>query len=234
MTDPYVGQLTFLRVYSGVLNSGDTVYNPIKSKKERIGRMLQMHANEREEIKEVRAGDIAAAVGLKDVTTGDTLCDPDKIIMLERMEFPEPVISQAVEPKTKADQEKMGIALNRLAQEDPSFRVHTDEESGQTIISGMGELHLEILVDRMKREFGVEAIGRQAAGGVSRDDPQRRSRTPKASSSSSRVVAANMATSSSSSSRKRRARDSNSSTRSRAAWSRANTSRRWKRASRKR
>jgi elongation factor G len=157
MTDPYVGQLTFLRVYSGVLNSGDTVFNPVKSRKERIGRLLQMHANEREEIKEVRAGDIAAAVGLKDVTTGDTLCDPDRIITLERMEFPEPVISQAVEPKTKADQEKMGIALNRLAQEDPSFRVHTDEESGQTIISGMGELHLEILVDRMKREFGVEA-----------------------------------------------------------------------------
>jgi elongation factor G len=157
MTDPYVGQLTFLRVYSGVLNSGDTVYNPVKSRKERIGRLLQMHANEREEIKEVRAGDIAAAVGLKDVTTGDTLCDPNKIITLERMEFPEPVISQAVEPKTKADQEKMGIALQRLAQEDPSFRVHTDEESGQTIISGMGELHLEILVDRMKREFGVEA-----------------------------------------------------------------------------
>ncbi|GAB4478126.1 MAG: elongation factor G [Burkholderiaceae bacterium] len=157
MTDPYVGQLTFLRVYSGVLNSGDTVYNPVKGKKERIGRLLQMHANEREEIKEVRAGDIAAAVGLKEVTTGDTLCDPNHIITLERMEFPEPVISQAVEPKTKADQEKMGVALNRLAQEDPSFRVHTDEESGQTIISGMGELHLEILVDRMKREFGVEA-----------------------------------------------------------------------------
>jgi elongation factor G len=157
MTDPYVGQLTFLRVYSGVLNSGDTVYNAVKQRKERIGRILQMHANEREEIKEVRAGDIAAAVGLKDVTTGDTLCDPTKVITLERMEFPEPVISQAVEPKTKADQEKMGIALNRLAQEDPSFRVHTDEESGQTIISGMGELHLEILVDRMKREFNVEA-----------------------------------------------------------------------------
>ncbi|GMV60632.1 elongation factor G [Betaproteobacteria bacterium PRO7] len=157
MTDPYVGQLTFLRVYSGVLNSGDTVFNPVKGKKERIGRLLQMHANEREEIKEVRAGDIAAAVGLKEVTTGDTLCDPNQIITLERMEFPEPVISQAVEPKTKADQEKMGVALNRLAQEDPSFRVHTDEESGQTIISGMGELHLEILVDRMKREFGVEA-----------------------------------------------------------------------------
>jgi elongation factor G len=157
MTDPYVGQLTFLRVYSGVLASGDTVVNAVKGKKERIGRLLQMHANERAEIKEVRAGDIAAAVGLKDVTTGDTLCDPEKIITLERMEFPEPVISQAVEPKTKADQEKMGIALNRLAQEDPSFRVHTDEESGQTIISGMGELHLEILVDRMKREFNVEA-----------------------------------------------------------------------------
>ncbi len=157
MTDPYVGQLTFLRVYSGVLASGDTVINSIKSRKERVGRLLQMHANQRDEIKEVRAGDIAAAVGMKDVTTGDTLCDPDKVITLERMIFPEPVISQAVEPKTKADQEKMGIALNRLAQEDPSFRVHTDEESGQTIISGMGELHLEILVDRMKREFGVEA-----------------------------------------------------------------------------
>jgi elongation factor G len=157
MTDPYVGQLTFLRVYSGVLNSGDTIYNAVKGKKERIGRILQMHANQRDEIKEVRAGDIAAAVGMKDATTGDTLCDPQKIITLERMQFPEPVISQAVEPRTKADQEKMGIALNRLAQEDPSFRVHTDEESGQTIISGMGELHLEIIVDRMKREFGVEA-----------------------------------------------------------------------------
>jgi len=157
MTDPYVGQLIFFRVYSGVVNSGDTIYNPVKGKKERIGRLLQMHANQREEIKEVRAGDIAAAVGLKEATTGDTICDLDKVIVLERMVFPEPVISQAVEPKTKADQEKMGIALNRLAQEDPSFRVHTDEESGQTIISGMGELHLEILVDRMKREFGVEA-----------------------------------------------------------------------------
>jgi elongation factor G len=157
MTDPYVGQLTFLRVYSGVLNSGDTIYNAVKGKKERIGRILQMHANQRDEIKEVFAGDIAAAVGMKDATTGDTLCDPNKIITLERMLFPEPVISQAVEPKTKADQEKMGIALSRLAQEDPSFRVHTDEESGQTIISGMGELHLEIIVDRMKREFGVEA-----------------------------------------------------------------------------
>ena len=157
MTDPFVGQLIFFRVYSGVINSGDTIYNPIKGKKERIGRILQMHANQREEIKEVRAGDIAAAVGLKDATTGETLCDPSSIIILERMIFPEPVISQAVEPKTKVDQEKMGIALNRLAQEDPSFRVKTDEESGQTIISGMGELHLEILVDRMKREFGVEA-----------------------------------------------------------------------------
>jgi elongation factor G len=157
MTDPFVGQLVFFRVYSGIVNSGDTVYNPIKSKKERLGRILQMHANQREEIKEVRAGDIAAAVGLKDVTTGDTICDPNHIIVLERMIFPEPVISQAVEPKTKVDQEKMGIALNRLAQEDPSFRVSTDEESGQTIISGMGELHLEILVDRMKREFNVEA-----------------------------------------------------------------------------
>jgi elongation factor G len=157
MTDPFVGQLTFIRVYSGVLSKGDTVYNPIKGKKERIGRIVQMHANNREEIEEIRAGDIAACVGLKEVTTGETLCDPDSIITLERMVFPEPVISQAVEPKTKADQEKMGIALGRLAQEDPSFRVRTDEESGQTIISGMGELHLEIIVDRMKREFGVEA-----------------------------------------------------------------------------
>jgi elongation factor G len=157
MTDPFVGQLIFFRVYSGVVNSGDTVLNATKDKKERLGRILQMHANQREEIKEVRAGDIAAAVGLKDATTGDTLCDPQSPIVLERMIFPEPVISQAVEPKTKPDQEKMGLALNRLAQEDPSFRVQTDEESGQTIISGMGELHLEILVDRMRREFGVEA-----------------------------------------------------------------------------
>ncbi len=156
-TDPYVGQLIFFRVYSGVVNSGDTIYNPVKGRKERIGRILQMHANQREEIKEVRAGDIAAAVGLKDVTTGDTLCDVGAPITLERMVFPEPVIHVAVEPKTKADQEKMGIALGRLAQEDPSFRVRTDEESGQTIMSGMGELHLEILVDRMRREFGVEA-----------------------------------------------------------------------------
>ena len=156
-TDPFVGSLTFFRVYSGVLKSGDTVFNPVKSKKERIGRILQMHANSREEIKEVRAGDIAAAVGLKQVTTGETLCDPNNIITLERMEFPEPVISVAIEPKTKGDQEKMGIALSKLAQEDPSFRVRTDEESGQTIISGMGELHLEIIVDRLKREFKVEA-----------------------------------------------------------------------------
>ncbi|MEW6118510.1 MAG: elongation factor G [Pseudomonadota bacterium] len=156
-TDPYVGQLIFFRVYSGVVNSGDTIYNPVKGRKERIGRILQMHANNREEIKEVRAGDIAAAVGLKDVTTGDTLCDLGSPITLERMEFPEPVIHVAVEPKSKADQEKMGLALGRLAQEDPSFRVRTDEESGQTIISGMGELHLEIIVDRMRREFGVEA-----------------------------------------------------------------------------
>ena len=157
MTDPFVGQLIFFRVYSGMLKSGDTIFNPIKNKKERIGRILLMHANEREEIKEVFAGDIAAAVGLKDATTGDTLCDPSKVITLERMVFPEPVIHVAVEPKTKADQEKMGMALNRLAQEDPSFRVRSDEESGQTIISGMGELHLEVLVERMKREFGVEA-----------------------------------------------------------------------------
>ncbi len=157
LTDPYVGQLTFFRVYSGVLNSGDTVFTSLRGRKERIGRILQMHANQREEIKEVRAGDIAAAVGLKDVTTGETLCDPTKVIILERMEFPDPVIHVAVEPKTKADQEKMGVALGRLAQEDPSFRVRTDEESGQTIISGMGELHLEIIVDRMRREFGVDA-----------------------------------------------------------------------------
>jgi elongation factor G len=156
-TDPFVGNLTFFRVYSGVLNSGDTIYNPVKSKRERIGRILQMHANDRKEIKEVCAGDIAAAVGLKDVTTGDTLTDMKNIITLERMIFPEPVIAVAVEPKTKADQEKMGIALQKLAKEDPSFRVHTDEESGQTIISGMGELHLDIIVDRMKREFKVEA-----------------------------------------------------------------------------
>jgi elongation factor G len=157
MTDPFVGQLSFIRVYSGVLTSGDTVYTSVRGKRERIGRLLQMHANERQEIKEVRAGDIAAVVGLKDVITGETICDAKKIIVLERMEFPDPVISQAVEPKTKVDQEKMGVALGRLAQEDPSFRVRTDEESGQTIISGMGELHLEIIVDRMKREFGVEA-----------------------------------------------------------------------------
>jgi elongation factor G len=157
MTDPFVGQLTFVRVYSGVLKKGDTIYNPIRGKKERIGRIVQMHANNREEVSEIVAGDIAACIGLKDVTTGETLCDPSAIITLERMIFPEPVITQAVEPKTKVDQEKMGIALQRLAQEDPSFRVKTDEESGQTLIAGMGELHLEIIVDRMKREFGVEA-----------------------------------------------------------------------------
>lgn len=161
MSDPYVGQLTFIRVYSGVLRKGDAVYNPVKGKKERIGRIVLMHANDRHEVGELRAGDIAACVGLKDVTTGDTLTDPNAVITLERMEFPDPVISLAIEPKTKVDQEKMGIALQRLAAEDPSFRLHTDEESGQTIISGMGELHLEIIVDRMKREFGVEAnIGR--------------------------------------------------------------------------
>ena len=157
MTDPFVGQLTFVRVYSGVLSKGDSVYNPIRGKKERIGRIVQMHANNRQEVSEIRAGDIAACIGLKDVTTGETLCDPTAIVTLERMIFPEPVITQAVEPKTKVDQEKMGIALQRLAQEDPSFRVKTDEESGQTLIAGMGELHLEIIVDRMKREFGVEA-----------------------------------------------------------------------------
>jgi elongation factor G len=157
MTDPFVGQLTFVRVYSGVLTKGDTVYNSVKGRKERIGRIVQMHANDRVEVEEIRAGDIAACVGLKDVTTGETLCDTNAIITLERMIFPEPVIRQAVEPKTKVDQEKMGIALQRLASEDPSFRVNTDEESGQTIIAGMGELHLEIIVDRMKREFGVEA-----------------------------------------------------------------------------
>jgi elongation factor G len=156
-TDPFVGNLTFFRVYSGVLNSGDTIFNPVKGKKERIGRILQMHSNDRKEVKEVRAGDIASAVGLKDVTTGDTLCDLKQQITLERMDFPEPVISVAVEPKTKVDQDKMGLALQKLAKEDPSFRVHTDEESGQTIISGMGELHLDIIVDRMKREFKVDA-----------------------------------------------------------------------------
>jgi len=156
-TDPFVGQLVFFRVYSGVMQTGDTVFNPVKGKKERIGRILQMHSNNREEVKEVRAGDIAAAVGIKTITTGDTLCAVNDVITLERMEFPEPVISQAVEPKTQADQEKMGVALTKLAQEDPSFKVHTDDESGQTIISGMGELHLDIIIDRMKREFNVEA-----------------------------------------------------------------------------
>jgi elongation factor G len=156
-TDPFVGTLTFFRVYSGVLKSGNTVYNPIKERKDRVGRILQMHANSREELQEVRAGDIAAAVGLKDITTGETLCDPKHAITLERMDFPEPVISVAVEPRTKADQEKMGLALGKLAHEDPSFRVKTDQESGQTIISGMGELHLEIIVDRLRREFKVDA-----------------------------------------------------------------------------
>ena len=156
-SDPFVGTLTFFRVYSGILNSGDTVFNPIKKKKERVGRIVQMHANSREEVKEVCAGDIAAAIGLKEVTTGDTLCDPSNVIVLEKIDFPEPVISVAVEPKTKADQDKMATALSKLALEDPSFKVHTDEESGQVIISGMGELHLEIIVDRMKREFNVDA-----------------------------------------------------------------------------
>ncbi|WP_114718062.1 elongation factor G, partial [Vibrio cholerae] len=155
-TDPFVGSLTFIRVYSGVVNSGDAVYNSVKQKKERFGRIVQMHANKRDEIKEIRAGDIAAAIGLKDVTTGDTLCDPNHVVILERMEFPEPVIQIAVEPRSKADQEKMGIALGKLAAEDPSFRVETDAETGQTLISGMGELHLDIIVDRMKREFGVD------------------------------------------------------------------------------
>jgi elongation factor G len=156
-TDPFVGTLTFIRVYSGVLSVGDGVMNSTKTKKERVGRMVQMHSNDRNEIKEIRAGDIAACIGLKDVTTGDTLCDLSDQVVLERMDFPEPVISVAVEPKTKSDQEKMGVALGKLAQEDPSFRVHTDEESAQTIISGMGELHLDVLVDRMRREFDVEA-----------------------------------------------------------------------------
>ena len=192
-TDPFVGTLTFFRVYSGVLKSGDTVFNPVKGKKERIGRMLQMHSNDREEIKEVRAGDIAAAVGLKDVTTGDTLCDPANVITLERMEFPEPVISVAVEPRTKADQEKMGVALSKLAKEDPSFRVQTDEESGQTIISGMGELHLDIIVDRMKREFKVEAnVGKPQV--AYRETISRKPSSRKASSCASPAVAASTGT----------------------------------------
>ena len=229
MTDPYVGQLTFFRVYSGVLKSGDTVYNPVKGRKERIGRILQMHANQREEIKEVRAGDIAAAVGLKEATTGETLCDPQHVIMLERMVFPEPVIHVAVEPKTKADQEKMGIALNRLAQEDPSFRVRTDEESGQTIISGMGELHLEIIVDRMKREFGVEAnVGTpQVAYREAIKKPVRGRRQVHQAVGRPRPVRPRLAQDGAATSR---ARASSSSTRSRAARCRANTSRRWRRA----
>jgi elongation factor G len=232
MTDPFVGQLTFVRVYSGVLAKGDSVYNPIRGKKERIGRIVQMHANNRLEVDEIRAGDIAACVGLKDVTTGETLCDPSAIVMLERMVFPEPVIAQAVEPKTKVDQEKMGIALNRLAQEDPSFRVRTDEESGQTIIAGMGELHLEIIVDRMKREFGVEAnVGKPQV--AYRETIRKTSRTPKASSCASPAARASTATSCSSSSRTSRARASSSSTPSRAAWCRASSFPRWKRASTK-
>jgi elongation factor G len=221
-TDPFVGSLTFIRVYSGVLNSGDSVMNSVRDKKERVGRLLQMHSNSREEIKEVRAGDIAACVGLKDVTTGDTLCDLNKVIILERMEFPDPVISVAVEPKSKADQEKMGMALGRLAQEDPSFRVKTDEESGQTIISGMGELHLDILVDRMKREFKVEAnIGA----------PQVRTAKPspsrwmwKVSSSSSPVVVVSTVTSKSNSSPSIVMPSSNLKSRFTAVWFRKSTS----------
>ena len=228
MTDPYVGQLTFLRVYSGILKSGETVLNSVKNKKERIGRLLQMHANERKEITEAEAGDIAAAVGLKDVTTGDTLCDIAQPIILERMEFPEPVISQAVEPKTKADQEKMALALGRLAREDPSFRVRTDEESGQTIISGMGELHLEILVDRCV----VNSTWKQPL--VVRRWPIAKrfvpwSKTPNASLPSSPAVAASTVTLCSSSSRWNRVRASNSLTPLRAAWFRVNTSRPLKR-----
>lgn len=224
MTDPYVGQLTFLRVYSGILNSGDTVLNSVKNKKERIGRLLQMHANERKEIKFVEAGDIAAAVGLKEVTTGDTLCALDAPIILERMEFPEPVISQAVEPKTKADQEKMALALNRLAQEDPSFRVRTDEESGQTIISGMGELHLEILVDRMKREFNVEAtVGKPQV--AYRETIRSVVEDAECKFAKQSGAAASTVTSCSSSNRSNPARASNSSTPSRAAWCPVNTSR---------
>jgi translation elongation factor EF-G len=211
----------FFRVYSGVLNSGDTVYNPVKGKKERVGRILQMHANNREDIKEVRAGDIAAAVGLKQVTTGDTLCDLHKVITLERMEFPEPVISVAVEPKTKTDQEKMGIALSKLAQEDPSFRVRTDEESGQTIISGMGELHLEILVDRMRREFNVDAsVG---APQVAYRECIKKAVEQEASSSSSPVVVVSLDTFGSRLNRMKLARVTNLSTPSRAVWFRVNS-----------
>ena len=229
MTDPFVGQLTFVRVYSGVLKKGDSVYNPIKGKKERIGRIVQMHANNREEVSEIRAGDIAACVGLKDVTTGETLCDPDAIVMLERMVFPEPVIAQAVEPKTKADQEKMGIALQRLAQEDPSFRVKTDEESGQTIIAGMGELHLEIIVDRMKREFGVEAnVGKPQV--AYRKRFARPSKMLKASSCVSRAARVSTATWCSRSSPTNPARALSSLTPSRAVRCRASTFRRLKKA----
>ncbi len=189
-----MGNLTFFRVYSGVVNSGDTVLNSVKAARERFGRIVQMHANKREEIKEVRAGDIAAAIGLKDVTTGDTLCDPRHPIILERMEFPEPVISIAVEPKTKADQEKMGLALGRLAQEDPSFRVRTDEESGQTIIAGMGELHLDIIVDRMKREFNVEANVGKPQVAYRETIARRTTSRSKASSFGSLVVAVSTVT----------------------------------------
>ncbi len=218
LNDPFVGNLTFFRVYSGTLNSGDTVYVPTKDRSERIGRLLQMHASDRTEIKEVRAGDIAAAVGLKDVITGDTLCDEEKIITLEKMVFPDPVISVAVEPKTKADQEKMGVALQRLAKEDPSFRVHTDQESGQTIISGMGELHLEIIVDRMKREFKVEAnVGK-----------------PQVAYRETIRAKVDTATSGSRSSPTSRARATSSSTASSAEPCRASTFRRSTRASRKR
>jgi len=212
-----------VRVYSGVLTKGDTVYNSVKGKKERIGRIVQMMANTRTEIDEIRAGDIAACVGLKEVTTGETLCDPDAVITLERMVFPEPVISQAVEPKTKADQEKMGIALQRLASEDPSFRVRTDEESGQTIISGMGELHLEIIVDRMKREFGVEAnVGKPQV--AYRETIRKKVTTSRASSCASPAVRVSTVTSCSRWSRAKPARASSSSTPSRAAWCRASSS----------
>ncbi len=230
-TDPFVGTLTFFRAYSGVLKSGDTLYNPVKGRKERIGRILQMHANERHEIKEVHAGDIAAAVGLKDVTTGDTLCDLNNIITLERMEFPEPVISVAVEPKTKSDQEKMGIALSKLAQEDPSFRVRTDEESGQTIISGMGELHLEIIVDRMRREFKVEAMLARLRSAIARPFARRSSRKP--SLPVSPAVAVNTAMSISRLNRRKRAVATSSSTRSWAEPCPRNISRRWIKVSRR-
>lgn len=224
-TDPYVGTLTFFRVYSGVVQTGDTVFNPVKGKKERLGRIVQMHANSREEIKEVRAGDIAAAVGLKDVTTGDTLCDINNKITLERMEFPEPVISVAVEPKTKGDQEKMGMALGKLAQEDPSFQVRTDEESGQTIISGMGELHLDIIVDRLKREFKVEAnVG---APQVAYRETIRKTVEQEGKFVRQSGVAASTATSTCGSHRRSATPVTSSSTPSSVVWFRRNTSPRW-------